>query len=161
MIMKQTWKVGELAKIAGLTVRTLRFYDQIGLYSPSDHSDSGHRLYTESDISRLQQILSLKELGLTLDEIKAILSGDHFNLSNIISLQISRIKENLIVQQKLLRELQHVSNLLLRKDRLTVEDFTKLMETMRMSHEKFFTEKRASWHENLDRLGHYLDNNPE
>jgi DNA-binding transcriptional MerR regulator len=53
MIMKREWKVGELAKLAGLTVRTLRYYDQIGLFSPSGYSDSGHRLYTESDISRL------------------------------------------------------------------------------------------------------------
>jgi DNA-binding transcriptional MerR regulator len=112
--MNHTWKVGELAKITGLTVRTLRFYDQIGLYSTSCHSDSVHRLYTESDITRLQQILSLKELGLTLDEIKAFLSGELFSLSNIVSLQISRIKENLIVEQKLFIELQHVSNLLLR-----------------------------------------------
>lgn len=66
--MKRHWKVGELAKLTGLTIRTLRFYDQIGLFSPSAHSDSGHRLYNEADLSRLQQILSLKELGLSLEE---------------------------------------------------------------------------------------------
>ena len=76
--MKKIWKVGELAKITGLTVRTLRFYDQIGLFSPSEHSDAGHRLYNEADLSRLQQILSLKELGLTLEEIRSIVTGGHF-----------------------------------------------------------------------------------
>jgi DNA-binding transcriptional MerR regulator len=161
MIMKQRWKVGEIAQLAGLTVRTLRYYDQIGLYSPSGHSDSGHRLYTESDITRLQQILSLKELGLSLDEIKSVLSGDQVSLFDIVSLQIARIKENLIVQQKLLRELEHVSNQMIRKKPLTVEDFTKLLGTMRMSHEKFFAEKRANWNVNLDRLGEYLDKHPK
>jgi DNA-binding transcriptional MerR regulator len=55
--------------MAGLTVRTLRYYDQIGLFRPSGHSDSGYRLYTQTDITRLQQILSLKELGLSLEQI--------------------------------------------------------------------------------------------
>lgn len=53
--MKRLWKVGDLAKLTGLTIRTLRFYDRIGVFSPSAHSDSGHRLYNEADLSRLQQ----------------------------------------------------------------------------------------------------------
>jgi MerR family transcriptional regulator, thiopeptide resistance regulator len=161
MIMKQSWKIGELAQLAGLTVRTLQYYDQIGLFSPSGHSDSGRRLYTESDITRLQQILSLKELGLSLDEITAVLAGNHVSLFDIVSLQIARIKKNLIVQQKLLRELEHVSSLMVKKEPLSVEDFTKLWGTMRMSHEKFFAEKRASWSANLHRLGDYLDKYPD
>jgi DNA-binding transcriptional MerR regulator len=160
MIMKRRWKVGELAGLTGLTVRTLQYYDQIGLFSPSDHLESGHRIYIESDITKLQQILSLKEIGLSLDEIKSLLAGDRFSLNDIISLQIARIEKNLIVQQKLLRELKHVSTLMLRKEPLTVEDFTKLMTTMRMSHEKFFAEKRAVMNANLDRLGDYLDEDP-
>jgi DNA-binding transcriptional MerR regulator len=161
MIMKREWKVGELAKLAGLTVRTLRYYDQIGLFSPSGYSDSGHRLYTEPDISRLQQLLSLKELGLSLDEIKSVLDGDHFSLFDIVSLQIARLKENIRVQQKLLHELEHVSSLMLRKETLTVEDFTKLLDAMRMSHEKYFAERQANWDLHLDRLGDYLGEHPE
>jgi DNA-binding transcriptional MerR regulator len=161
MIMKREWKVGELAKLAGLTVRTLRYYDQIGLYSPSGYSDSGHRLYTESDISRLQQLLSLKELGLSLDEIKSVLAGNHFSLFDIVFLQIARLKENISIQQKLLRELEHVSSLMLRKEPLTVEDFTKLLGAMRMSHEKYFAERQANWDLHLDRLGDYLGEHPE
>ncbi|MFK7694920.1 MerR family transcriptional regulator [Paenibacillus sp. HJGM_3] len=159
--MKQRWKVGELAELAGLTIRTLRYYDQIGLFSPSGYSDSGHRLYTESDITRLQQILSLKELGLSLEEIKSVLAGDHISLFDIVSLQIARIKKNLFAQQKLLQELEHVSSLMVRKQPLTVEDFTKLLGTMRMSHEKFFAEKRENWNVHLDRLGAILDKHPE
>ena len=58
--MKRNWKVGELAKQTGLTVRTLRFYDQIGLFSPSGKTESGHRLYDESDLSRLRRLYRLK-----------------------------------------------------------------------------------------------------
>ncbi|SDM51446.1 DNA-binding transcriptional regulator, MerR family [Paenibacillus jilunlii] len=161
MIMKQTWKVGELARLTGLTIRTLRYYDQIDLFAPSGYSDSGHRLYTEADIVRLQQILSLKELGLSLEEIKTVLTGNDFSLPEIISLQIARIKANMRVQQKLLRELEHISSLMQSEQSLTIEDFTKVLETMRMSHEKFFADKRKSWNQHLDRLGDFLDEHPE
>ena len=67
--MPHEWKTGELAKLTGLTIRTLRYYDQIGLFSPSGRTEAGYRLYTESDLARLQQILSLKELGLSLEQI--------------------------------------------------------------------------------------------
>ena len=76
--MKREWKVGELAKLAGLTVRTLRYYDQIVLFSPSGHTDSGYKNYIESDIAQLQQVLSLKELGLSLDQVKSVIDGNHF-----------------------------------------------------------------------------------
>jgi MerR family transcriptional regulator, thiopeptide resistance regulator len=158
--MLREWKVGELAKLAGLTVRTLRFYDQIGLFSPSGHSVSGYRLYTETDISRLQQILSLKELGLSLEQIKAVMAGDQLSLLDIVSLQMDRLKENIRIQQKLLNELENVSNRMQRNEPLTVENFTKIMRTMRMNHEKYFAERKSSWDLHLDRLSEYLDEHP-
>jgi branched-chain amino acid transport system permease protein len=63
----QVWKVGELANRTGITVRTLHHYDEIGLLTPSERSRSGYRLYTEPDIVRLQQILSLRHLGFSLE----------------------------------------------------------------------------------------------
>lgn len=158
--MKRKWKVGELAKLAGLTVRTLRYYDQIGLYSPSDHTDSGHRLYTESDIARLQQILSLKELGLSLDQIKSVIADNHFSLFDIVSLQIARLKKSISAQQKLLQELEHLKSLMQRKEPLTVQEFTKIWSAMRMSRNKYIAERQASWESHLDRLGEYLDGHP-
>ena len=56
-------KVGDLARRTGLTVRTLHHYDEIGLLKPSLHTESGHRLYTGRDVARLQQVLSLRQLG--------------------------------------------------------------------------------------------------
>ncbi|NEZ41939.1 MerR family transcriptional regulator [Paenibacillus alvei] len=155
--MKQLWKVGELAKLTGLTLRTLRFYDQIGLFSPSAYSDSGHRLYNEADLSRLQQILSLKELGLSLEEIKSIVTGGHFSPLQIVSLQIARLKETIRVQQKLLAELESVSDLMLLKQPVTVEDFTKLLEMMKKSQEKMILKRWMDWEHRLDQLGDLLD----
>ncbi|MGG4451803.1 MerR family transcriptional regulator [Brevibacillus porteri] len=159
--MKQHWKVGELAKMAGITIRTLRFYDQIGLFSPSGYSQSGYRLYTEKDISRLQQILSLKELGLSLEQIKAVMAGDQLSLSDIVTIQIDSLKESIRMQQKLLHELENVSSRMQRNEPFTVEHFMNIIRTMRMKHEIFFAERKSSMDRHLDRLGEYLDEHPE
>lgn len=156
--MENQWKVGELAKLAGLTIRTLRYYDQIGLFSPSGHTDSGHRIYNEADISWLQQILSLKELGLSLEEVKGILDGDEYSPFEIVSIQIERIKENIRTQQKLLAELESVSVVMQADEPLTAQDFTKLLSMMKKSHEKYFLERRTSMAHSLDRLGDFLAN---
>lgn len=66
----KTYTVGETAKKLGTTVRTLQYYDKEGLLSPSKYSESGRRLYTEKDIVGLYQILSLKELGFSLADIR-------------------------------------------------------------------------------------------
>lgn len=156
MVMRQTWKVGELAKLTGLTIRTLRYYDKISLFGPSTHSESGHRLYTASDIRLLQQILSLKELGLSLDEIRSIISGEDDRLAEIVALQIARLKEKITAEQKLLRELEHVAGLMAKQRPLTALDFTTLLAAMRTSHERYFADRRANWELHLDRLGDFL-----
>jgi DNA-binding transcriptional MerR regulator len=160
-MMRRAWTVGQLAKLAGLTIRTLRYYDAIGLFSPSGHSDAGYRLYTEEDISRLQQILSLKELGLSLDEMKAAMADDRLGLSDTVSLQIERLRDEIRMRQKLLNELETVSDRMRRNETLTVEHFSNLMRTMRMKHETTIVEKKASWDAHLDRLGAYLDEPPD
>ncbi|WP_308637432.1 MerR family transcriptional regulator [Paenibacillus silvisoli] len=159
--MKRYWKVGELSKLTGLTIRTLRFYDQIGLFSPSALTESGHRLYDESDLSRLQQILSLKELGLSLEEVKAVLTGEQFSPLEIVHLQMDRIKEQMKAQQKLLEQLQHVSKRMQGKAPLAAKDFTELLQAMKTSHEKLVIERRTSWEYRLDMLGEFLEHNKE
>lgn len=154
--MKSYWKIGDIANLTGLTVRTLRFYDQIGLFSPSEHTESGHRLYNESDLSRLHQILSLKELGLSLEEIKSVLTGRQISPLEIVNLQINRVKEQIKLQQKLLEQLEHVSKLMQGKAQLTVEDFTSLLQAMKMSFEKLVIERQTIWERNLDLLGDFL-----
>src|SRR5260370_470389 len=61
--------VGELARRTGLPVRTLHHYDAIGLVRPSLRTEPGHRLYTPADVARLQQVVSLRQLGFSLEEI--------------------------------------------------------------------------------------------
>ncbi|MEU5364631.1 MerR family transcriptional regulator [Streptomyces sp. NPDC005925] len=65
--------VGQVAGFAGVTVRTLHHYDDIGLLVPSERSHAGHRRYNDADLDRLQQILFYRELGFPLDEVTALL----------------------------------------------------------------------------------------
>lgn len=69
------WSIGDLAKASGLTVRTLYHYDEIGLVGASERTASGHRRYTPTDVRRLYQVRSLRQLGLSLEEVRAALSS--------------------------------------------------------------------------------------
>ena len=68
------YTVGEVARMAGVTVRTLHHYDQVGLLRPTGRTDSGYRIYHEDDLERLQEVLVYRELDLPLDEIRMALS---------------------------------------------------------------------------------------
>ncbi|MFF4015145.1 MerR family transcriptional regulator [Streptomyces sp. NPDC001843] len=68
-----SYSVGQVAGFAGVTVRTLHHYDDIGLLTPSERSHAGHRRYSDADLDRLQQILFYRELGFPLDEVAALL----------------------------------------------------------------------------------------
>ena len=73
------YSVSELARQIGVSVRTLHYYDEIGLLSPCEVSEAGYRYYDESSLSTLQEILFFKELGFPLKEIAAILSNPVYN----------------------------------------------------------------------------------
>ena len=68
-----SWTVGELARLAGVTVRTLHHYDRIGLLVPSERTAAGYRRYTASDLDRLHRILVYRELGFPLEEVATVL----------------------------------------------------------------------------------------
>lgn len=69
------YRVAEFAKLAGVTVRTLQYYDRIDLLKPSHTTEGGHRLYERRDLLRLQHILTLKWMGFKLEQIKPLLDG--------------------------------------------------------------------------------------
>ncbi|GAA2208227.1 MerR family transcriptional regulator [Nonomuraea monospora] len=72
-----SFSVGQVARLAGITVRTLHHYDEIGLLTPGERTSGGYRRYTDDDLARLQQILLYRELGFPLDEIAVILDEPH------------------------------------------------------------------------------------
>lgn len=86
-------KIGEFAKRSGVTVKTLLHYDKIGLLKPSEKTGSGYRIYCEEDLLKLQQITTLKFIGLSLNEIKHILYESGENLDSMISIQKKALEE--------------------------------------------------------------------
>jgi MerR family transcriptional regulator, thiopeptide resistance regulator len=132
------FKVGELARQTGLTVRTLHHYDEIGLLSPSHRTQSGHRLYGAGDLARLLQILSLRQLGFSLEEIGDSLTRPGFSLGSVLELHISRLGERIEAQRKLRGRLEAVATRLRSAETVSVEDFLQTMEAITM-FEKYYT----------------------
>ena len=74
--MEEKYTIGETAKIIGSTIKTVRYYDEIGLLKPTSYTEGGHRLYTNEDIWRLEMITNLRYLDFGIDEISKILSEE-------------------------------------------------------------------------------------
>lgn len=94
--------VGQVAKLAHVTVRTLHHYDEVGLLTPSGRSDAGYRLYSLEDLERLQVILFYKELGFELDEIRALLDDPDFDRREALREQRELIAEQALRLEALL-----------------------------------------------------------
>ena len=92
-----TYSTGELAQACGVTVRTVQYYDEKSLLSPSAHTEGGRRLYSEADAARLRRILLLKSLGLRLADIRSVLASDVSTtvLRDILEAQDARLAAEL------------------------------------------------------------------
>ena len=94
--------VHEVSKLTGVSIRTLQYYDRIGLLHPSGHTDAGYRLYDDTALETLQQILLFRELEFPLKDIKRIISRPDFDRSKALEQQIELLQlkkehiENLI-----------------------------------------------------------------
>lgn len=93
--------IGEAARLCSVSVRTLRYYDSIGLLSPCEVSDSGYRYYSGEELSRLWQILFFRELDFSLSDISAILSNPNYDRARALR----NHRELLISRRKRLEEL--------------------------------------------------------
>jgi DNA-binding transcriptional MerR regulator len=87
--------VGAVARLAGVTVRTLHHYDEIGLLAPSGRSDAGYRRYADPDLERLQRILFFRELGFGLEEIKTVMNDDGADASAHLRRQHAMLRERI------------------------------------------------------------------
>jgi DNA-binding transcriptional MerR regulator len=83
----------EFAQLAGVTVRTLHHYDRFGLFKPSARSEAGYRLYTESDLERLEQVIVLKYLGLPLKKIRELLDQHSPRLPETLQRQRAALEQ--------------------------------------------------------------------
>lgn len=142
----RTWKVGQLAERTGLSVRALHHYETIGLLVPPGRTEAGHRLYTDAEALRLQQIASLRALGLSLDEIRECLNVEGYSPIRVIELHITRLRERIESERELCERLEGIAALLAARESsaggVSAEGFVEtVMEVTKMSEsiEKYYT----------------------
>lgn len=132
------WKVGELARRTGLTVRTLHHYDQVGLLQPSRRTEAGHRLYGAGEVARLQQIQSLRRPGFGLEEIREMLDRPEFSPARVVELHLERVREQIRLQQRLCERLEGIAARLRAAETVSADDLIQTIEAMSM-FEKYYT----------------------
>lgn len=93
--MTTTLRIGELAEATGLTVRTLRHYEAVGLLQPVERSESGYRRYRAEDAERLYTIVALRRLGLTLAQIRATLAAEPAGLRRMLTRHASDVRDRI------------------------------------------------------------------
>ncbi|OZB96388.1 MerR family transcriptional regulator [Paenibacillus sp. XY044] len=139
----KTWKVGEIAHLTGLTVRTLHHYDEIGLLHPSLTSEKGHRLYVENDLMRLHHIILLKQLGISLEEVKRSITDPEFDPLHLIEHQLARINEQIQIQLELRDRLNDIYSLMQHGQPVDSARFTEVVQMINISRSKHFTREMA------------------
>ena len=101
-MQEELYTSGQFAKAAGVTLRTVRYYDDKGILKPSHYSESGYRLYTEKDLLKLKRIIALKYIGLSLDEVSQLELDNYEKESILTSLRLQKsILNNRINQMKI------------------------------------------------------------
>jgi DNA-binding transcriptional MerR regulator len=135
--------VGELARRTGLTVRALHHYDELGLLKPSLHTQAGYRLYTAADVARLQRVLSLRQLGFALEEIRDCLDRPGFAPLEVIHLHITRLRRQIELQRKLCERLEALGEHFRTAEEVSVDEFLFTIEVMTMI-EKYYTPEQLA-----------------
>ncbi|GGK87928.1 MerR family transcriptional regulator [Sphaerisporangium melleum] len=150
------WSIGELARASGVTVRTLRHYDEIGLVPAGGRSASGHRRYTAADVRRLYQVRALRSLGMPLGEIRELLASapeDPAAMRAVLTAQLRRLT---VRAERTQRLIEQVGGLLRRLDEASMPDSDQFMTTLEMISmlDAYFTpEQREELAHRRDELG--------
>lgn len=132
--------VGEVAKKMGVTVRTLQYYDREYLLSPSAESEGGRRLYTDKDVIKLHQILSLKHLGFSLDDIKnRLISLDTpADVSGALAEQAAAIREKVEALSESLREIETLQAEVLQMQSVDFKKYADIIVNLQMKNEFYW-----------------------
>lgn len=146
-------RVGELAKRAGVTVRTLHHYEEIGLLVPSRRTEAGYRLYGRGEIARLQQIMSLRQLGFSLDEIQSFLARSDYSPLQVVELHIARLREQIAAQRRLCERLEALAEHLRSAGEVSAEEFLETIEEMSVLEKYYTPEQLEELRQRAEMLG--------
>ena len=114
--------VKEISEITGISIRTLHYYDQIGLFKPTDKSEAGYRLYDDNALKQLQQILFFREFDIPLKEIKSVMENPDLDSNYILQMQ-----RNMLIAKKerIERLINRIDDILKGEDKMDFEVFNK------------------------------------
>ena len=136
--------VGEVAKKMGVTVRTLQYYDKEGLLSPSAESEGGRRLYTDKDLITLHQIISLKSLGFSLDDIKERLISleTPADVANALTEQADDIRQKTEQLQASLSAIEQLKTEVLQMQTVNFKKYADIIVNLQMKNDSYYLIKR-------------------
>ncbi|MDN9010600.1 MerR family transcriptional regulator [Brevibacillus laterosporus] len=140
------YRTGEFAKVAGVSIRTLRYYDKVGLLSPAKHAENGFRIYTSNDLAKLQQILTLKYLGFSLGEIKALQQIQPVDLEESLQMQKKLMKEKREKLDQVISALDYASLLVKQEQSVKWDAIIDLIKVIHLEDKhwwkKYYTEEQ-------------------
>lgn len=144
--------IGTVSRESGITTRTLRHYDQIGLLTPSSRTDAGYRLYSDADIARLQQIRALQSLGYSLQEIGELIDRGlsvRDSLEQLLTATHARIRH----EQWLLSRIAGVIALFDQQNVATIDGMLQLMKELSMVEQHYTKEQLETLAQRASNLG--------
>ena len=157
-ISKDYMTVGEVAKKIGVTVRTLQYYDKEGLLSPSAESEGGRRLYTDKDLVILHQIISLKSLGFSLDDIKHRLISleTPTDVANALTEQADSIREKIEQLTASLAAIEQLKAEVLQMQTVNFKKYADIIVNLQMKNGSYYLIKRFD-DDTLDHIRNRFD----
>ena len=131
------YTTGEIAKLCGVTVRTVQYYDTRGVLVPSALSEGGRRLYSEADLQRMKVICFLRELDLPIDSIRQLLSEEHPErvLTLLLEQQEAALREEIHAQEERLRKLTELRAALRGAENFSVDSIGDIAYTVKNKKE--------------------------
>ena len=146
-----TYPIGEIARRTGLTVRALHHYDAEGLLVPSARTEAGHRRYTDADVARLQQIVSLRAVGLPLSSVRAVLdAGDALA---VVEQHLAHVRARLAHETRLADRLAAFAALLRRNGTPGTDDLLTLIHHTTMFEKHYTPEQLQQLQHRAETLG--------
>ena len=134
----------EFAELTGVTVRTLHHYDRLGLLKPSRYSRAGYRLYRASDVTRLEQIVALKFIGFSLNEIRNILNRNSIDLATALCQQREALTEKAKRLELAIQAIERAEYVIGASREPGWEMFIKIIEVINMQQDMNWTKKYYS-----------------
>ncbi len=134
--MEERYSIGEFSKKTTTTIRTLHYYDELGLLKPSYVTEKGRRFYTNKDFVILQRILTLKFLGYSLEQIKELFQKETWDLKDTLSFQRREMIQKKEQIENVIKALDHALHVLEDHKKIEPSVFITLINTIQMEHEQ-------------------------